>query len=198
VRRADLVVLPGTKATADDLAWLRETGLAEAVQARAAAGDPVLGICGGHQVLGRSITDDVEGRVGTVEGLGLLPHTTTFHPDKLVRRVAGPVPALDGAHAEGYEIRHGRTDHDDGDPVLVRGRVWGTSWHGLLDRPEPRVALLRRVAEARRLSFTPVGVDHARRREADLDRLADAVEAHLDVDALLAIATTPQVPARAR
>ena len=75
---ADLVVLPGSRATVADLAWLRQRGLADAVAARAAEGRPVLGVCGGYQMLGRSIADDVEGRAGTVDGLGLLPVRTVF------------------------------------------------------------------------------------------------------------------------
>src|SRR5690606_15400364 len=83
---ADLVVLPGTKSTVDDLAWLRQTGLADAVHRHAAAGKPVLGICGGFQMLGERIHDAVESRRGTVAGLGLLPIEITFQAEKTVGR----------------------------------------------------------------------------------------------------------------
>src|SRR5829696_634609 len=86
---ADLVVLPGSRSTVADLAWLRETGLADAVLRAAAAGTPVLGICGGHQMLARAITDDVESRAGTVAGLGLLPTTVRFGREKTLGRPAG-------------------------------------------------------------------------------------------------------------
>src|SRR6185437_3506437 len=86
---ADLVVLPGTRATVADLAWLRGTGLADAVLRRAAADGPVLGICGGHQMLARSITDDVESRAGTVPGLGLLPADVRFDRAKTLARPTG-------------------------------------------------------------------------------------------------------------
>src|SRR6185369_16496653 len=79
---ADLVVLPGTRSTVADLAWLRATGLADAVLRRAAEGRPVLGICGGHQMLARTITDEVESAAGTVPGLGLLPAEVRFAPEK--------------------------------------------------------------------------------------------------------------------
>ena len=78
VERADLVVIPGTKATVEDLARLRAAGLDEALRARAAAGAPILGVCGGYQMLGTSIEDGVESRAGAVDGLGLLPVCTVF------------------------------------------------------------------------------------------------------------------------
>ncbi|MFY1698381.1 cobyric acid synthase [Solwaraspora sp. WMMA2101] len=105
VAAADLVVLPGTKSTVDDLAWLRRTGLAEAVIAHAAAGRPLLGICGGFQMLGRVVHDEVESRRGSVEGLGLLPVEITFAARKTVTRSAGR--AYGDVPVRGYEIHHG-------------------------------------------------------------------------------------------
>ena len=93
--RPDLVVLPGTKATVADLAWLRAGGWPAAI---VASGADVLGICGGYQMLGEKIDDPVESGVGVVEGLGWLPVRTVFAADKVVRRVG----------ATGYEIHHGR------------------------------------------------------------------------------------------
>ncbi|MCU1640092.1 MAG: cobQ [Nocardia sp.] len=86
---ADLVVLPGSKSTVSDLEWLRRTGIAEALQARAATGGPILGICGGYQMLGRIIEDHVESAAGTVEGLGLLDLEIEFHDPKVLRHSAG-------------------------------------------------------------------------------------------------------------
>jgi adenosylcobyric acid synthase len=107
VERADLVVVPGTKATVEDLARLRSAGLDRALVARAAAGAPILGICGGYQLLGERIFDEVESSAGAVEGLGLLPVTTTFAREKVLRRRAGRCHWLD-TEVGGYEIRHGR------------------------------------------------------------------------------------------
>lgn len=104
---ADLVVLPGSKATVDDLRWLRRTGLADALRHRAAAGGPILGICGGYQMLGRRIVDEVESGAGTVEGLGLLDLEVEFGEPKVLRQVVGTsVPG--GIAMHGYEIHHGR------------------------------------------------------------------------------------------
>ena len=98
----DLIVLPGTKATVADLAWLRGRGLDAAIAATSA---PVLGICGGYQMMGRTITDDVESGNGTVDGLGWLDVDTTFSPDKLTRQRRGTAM---GRRVSGYEIHHGR------------------------------------------------------------------------------------------
>src|SRR4051812_24176326 len=108
---ADLVVLPGTRATVADLAWLRAGGLADAVLRRAAAGGALLGICGGHQMLARTITDDVESRAGTVPGLGLLPADVRFAREKTLGR---PVGEALGAPVQAYEIHHGIVCVDDG------------------------------------------------------------------------------------
>ena len=189
VRGADLVVVPGTKATTDDLDWLRRHRLDRALHDRVAAGGPVLGICGGHQMLGRRIIDDVEGTAGMVPGLGLLPHETVFAPEKVLRRMRGTSATLGGVTVSGYEIRHGRLTTDDADdPVQRTGPVLGTSWHGLLEGDEARRALLAWVAERRRLDFDPGRVSWRRLREESLDRLADALEAALDVDRLVALA----------
>ena len=139
VERADLVILPGTKATVEDLERLRADGLDDALQARAARGDPILGVCGGYQMLGTEIEDDVESRRGRIAGLGLLPVRTTFAREKLLRRVRG---TLAGAPATGYEIRHGRLHRDGGEP-LRRAR------RGLRRRRDAR-HLLARAARGRR------------------------------------------------
>lgn len=101
---ADLVVLPGTRATVADLAWLRERGLEQPLRERAAAGRPVLGICGGYQMLGRRIVDAVESGAGAVAGLGLLPTSVEFGREKVLGR---PVGEAYGERVVGYEIHHG-------------------------------------------------------------------------------------------
>ncbi|MGH3864659.1 MAG: cobyric acid synthase [Pseudonocardiaceae bacterium] len=188
---ADLVVLPGSKSTVADLAWLWRTGLAAAVAAHARVGGPVLGICGGYQMLARRIVDDVESGVGEVAGLGLLDLDVVFDQRKHLRRVAGT--AL-GEPVTGYEIHHGRVVHC-GDPALITGvaegsdggHVLGTHWHGLLENDAFRRALLRRVARlAGRTGFRPApATSFAAVRAAQLDLLGDLVSTHLDTDALL-------------
>ncbi|MGH3830622.1 MAG: cobyric acid synthase [Pseudonocardiaceae bacterium] len=186
---ADLVVLPGSKSTVADLAWLRRTGLAAAVAEHAAAGGPVLGLCGGYQMLARRITDHVESGAGEVAGLGLLDLDIVFDQRKHLRRVAGT--AL-GEPVTGYEIHHGRVVHS-GDPGLIAdegsdgGHVLGTHWHGLLENDAFRRALLRRVAHlAGRPGFRPApATSFAAQRAAQLDLLGDLVVTHLDTGALL-------------
>jgi adenosylcobyric acid synthase len=191
VERADLVVLPGTKATVEDLDRLRAAGLDRALARRAAAGDPILGICGGYQLLGGRITDEVESGRGSVAGLGLLPVTTTFEPDKILRRPAGRCAWLD-TDVSGYEIRHGRLDRHGGEPVLGDegcrlGSVVGFSWHGALEHDAFRRALLGWVAEARGRRFVPGTAAFADARARRLDALGDLVADHLDTARLAAL-----------
>ncbi|TFV57036.1 cobyric acid synthase [Mycobacterium sp. PS03-16] len=180
---ADLVVLPGTRATIADLAWLRSRGLDRAVRAHAAAGKPLLGICGGFQMLGRMIRDPhaVEGPVPEAEGLGLLEVETTFAPEKALRLPQGS--GL-GAAAAGYEIHHGRITRAPGVDEFLggarAGQVFGTMWHGSLEGDA-----LRRAFLAETLGLAPSEVSFTAARERRLDVLGDLVESHLDVDALL-------------
>ncbi len=188
---ADLVVLPGTRATVSDLAWLRERGLADAVTARVAAGRPVLGVCGGYQMLARTLTDDVESRAGAVKGLGLLPADVVFEPEKTVGRTVGEEF---GQPVRGYEIHHGRVRFDPGTASFLdgcrSGAVWGTTWHGALESDGFRRAFLAEVAAAAGRDFRPVGdVSFAAVREARLDVLGDLVADHLDASALDALIT---------
>ena len=184
---ADLVILPGTRATVADLDWLRQRGLAAAIAERAAAGRPVLGICGGYQMLARDIDDRVESKAGQVAGLGLLPGRVVFAGRKTLGRPRGE--AL-GAPVTGYEIHHGRVDLDlsSCEPFLDGGRagaVWGTSWHGTLENDAFRRAFLAAVARQAGRPFVPApDTDFTRLREARLDALGDLVERHLDTAAL--------------
>ncbi|MGP0052168.1 MAG: cobyric acid synthase [Solirubrobacteraceae bacterium] len=188
LERADLVVIPGTKATIEDLDRLRATGLDKALAARAANGAPILGICGGYQLLGESIADEVESRRGTVAGLGLLPISTRFEPDKVLRRRIGRSPYL-GTGASGYEIRHGRVARHGGEELIegegcVAGAVIGTSWHGVLEHDAFRRALLMRVAVRRGRRFVAGKTPFAAARAARLDALGDLVADHLDTTCL--------------
>ncbi len=192
--RPDLVVIPGSKATVDDLLWLRDRGLDGAIVELAAGGaTTVLGICGGYQMLGDLIDDEVESSHGRTPGLGLLPVVTDFEADKVLACRTGR--ALD-ERVEGYQIHHGRVSgtgsapldvwlHLDGEPEGVRsGPVWGTTLHGLLDADGFRRRFLAEVAERAATTFTPGSHTPAVHREAELDRLADHLATHLDLSAL--------------
>jgi adenosylcobyric acid synthase len=190
---ADVVVLPGSKSTVDDLEWLRRTGMAGAVLAHAEAGKPVLGVCGGYQMLGRRIVDGVESGAGEVAGLGLLDLDVVFETEKVLARPSGVAM---GEPVRGYEIHHGRVVRS-GDPVLLeqpgegsrRGSVHGTHWHGLLANDAFRRAWLTEVAATAGCTGFVVApdTDVAAEREAQLDLLGDLVEAHLDTAALVAL-----------
>ncbi len=192
---ADLVILPGTKSTRGDLAFLRAQGWDVDLIAHRRRGGRVLGICGGYQMLGRLVADPdgVEGEPGESRGLGLLDVTTVMAADKRLTQVRA-IHAESGLGLDGYEIHVGRTQgadcarpfaHVGGRPegaVSADGRVIGTYLHGLFrDDAFRRHMLMRWGAETSDLS-------HAATIEATLEALADHLEAHLDVDALLAAA----------
>ncbi|HEX3003612.1 MAG TPA: cobyric acid synthase, partial [Angustibacter sp.] len=184
VLASDLVVLPGSRATVADLAWLRSTGLAQAVAARASDGRPVLGICGGHQMLAETIVDDVESGAGTVPGLGLLPTEVRFAAEKVLGR---PTGAWRGEEVTAYEIHHGTVRLRPGaaaEPFLDgwrAGAVWGTTWHGAFESDGFRRRWLEEVARQAGSAWRPTaGPGFGAVRDAMIDRLADAVEEHLD------------------
>jgi adenosylcobyric acid synthase len=187
-READLMVLPGSRATVSDLEWLQARGLADVVRERVALGRPVLGICGGYQMLTESIEDAVESGRGLVPGLGALPGSVRFGSDKVLAR---PSCVWEGVPVEGYEIHHGIVDDDASFPGGAhRGAVWGTIWHGTLECDEFRRRFLAQVADASRSAWVahPAAPGFASRRGAMIDTLADAAEKHLDLDALLSMA----------
>jgi adenosylcobyric acid synthase len=189
----DMVILPGTKATVADLAWFRTRGFDAALQAL----DPsttILGICGGYQMLGDSIDDDIESGAGTVEALGRLPVTTRFEERKITLPRHGS--AL-GCPVAGYQIHHGRTtsgapwvhlddtwgNQQDG-AADFDAAVFGTSLHGLFESDDFRGAFLDAVAGRRKKEFKPAGFSFASAREAQFDDLADLVASHLDMPAI--------------
>lgn len=190
IAEADLVVLPGSRSTLADLAWLRDRGLAEALAGRAAADRPILGICGGYQMLSRSIDDPVESSMGVEQGLGLLPTQVTFSPEKVLAR---PTGNWRGHPVTGYEIHHGVVTADDGEPFLdgVRqGNTWGTIWHGAFENDAFRRGWLTDLAATVGSSWTPDpdAPGFTTRREQMLESLADALDACVDVGTLLTLA----------
>lgn len=197
VLTADLVVLPGSRATVADLAWLRERRLDEALRH---TGAWVVGLCAGYQMLGTTIEDDLESGQGRVAGLALLPVRTTFTAPKTVTRSRG-------TGVSGYQIRWGRPECtgtpwlelDDGPEGCVdaAGRVRGTSLHGVLDDDSFRWALLREVAAARGRDLTPVPTPYAVALDAHHDHLADWLAEHVDVDRLRTLATAACPPEEA-
>ncbi|MGV8908036.1 MAG: cobyric acid synthase [Propionicimonas sp.] len=191
IESADLVVLPGSRSTLADLAWLRELGLADALLRRARAGGPILGICGGYQMLTETIDDPVESRLGTECGLGLLPARVRFSEEKLLGR---PTGAWRGHPVVGYEIHHGVVEPTGGEPFLdgIRvGNTWGTIWHGAFENDAFRRAWLSELASTVGSAWQPAegAPGFAERRQQMLDSLADALEANVDLPALLALAT---------
>ena len=194
---AALVILPGTKATIADLAFLRAQGWDVDLAAHVRRGGHVLGVCGGYQMLGRSIADPdgIEGSAETVAGLGYLPIDTTLTGDKRVTRTQG-VELLSQAPFEGYEIHVGRTTVDSNTRPLLRfadgavdgvisadGRIAGCYVHGLFDRAEQRAVWLARVGAM------SDGVNQRARVDATLDEIAVALERVVDVGRVLGIAS---------
>ncbi|MCS7219855.1 MAG: cobyric acid synthase [Anaerolineae bacterium] len=197
------IILPGTKHTLADLAWLRATGLADAVMTLAAKGVALVGICGGYQMLGQTIRDPygVEGG-GEAAGLGFLPIEVVFSREKVTQqalaRPLGRWPWLETIEPlTGYEIHAGEAapptpllvlERQDGSRALdgacsASGRIWGTHLHGLFHNDGFRRAWLRS------LGWRPSGdgLSYRQRKAASYDRLADALEAALDVRRLDAI-----------
>jgi len=195
---ADLVVLPGSKSVAADLAWLRQQndGAWEPFLRRHLRyGGKLVGLCGGYQMLGRRLHDPagIEGGAATVAGLGFLDCETTLEPEKQLRNVSGRLKVGAGdTPMQGYEIHMGVTSgpalarpavclDEDGEMTRAEGalsddnQILGSYCHGLFDTPAALAALLAWAGAA---DIAPV--DFAARREADIDRLADAVEAALD------------------
>ena len=174
---ADFVILPGSKDVPADLRWLHDSGLSDAIRRRVSAGHPVLGICGGLQMLGERIDDQHE----SVSGLGLLPVNTAFKPSKTVSRATlaveqlnPPWDRLNGHSVDTYEIRHGRvsssSDPSTSPAFYQQGPILGITGHGLLESPAVVEAL--------------IGLAPDRTLDQTFDHLADAIEHHCDTQFL--------------
>lgn len=190
---ADLIILPGSKSVRDDLSWLREKGWVTAIERHLRYGGKLIGICGGFQMLGKWIHDPrgIEGDPGSTEGLALFDMETTLQPKKQLRNVSGQL-CIDHADVCGYEIHAGMTigpaldkpalqleQNTDG-AISEDGLIFATYLHGLFESPAACSALLTWAGLKAVQSY-----DYQSQREADIDRVADMVEQHLDTDSLL-------------
>lgn len=196
---ADVVLLPGSKSTVGDLAFLRCQGWDVDLAAHVRRGGRVVGICGGYQMLGRTISDPdgIEGPAGTVQGLGLLDVETVLTPEKRLVEVTG-AHATSGTQLSGYEIHIGRTqgadcarpfahvtsggspDHPDG-AISANGRISGTYLHGLFTSDEFRAGFLKTFGAGSSLAYSG-------EIDATLDALAVHLESCMDIEAILEIA----------
>lgn len=189
---ADLIILPGSKSVRSDLHWLRAQGWEARIQRHLRYGGKLIGICGGYQMLGQQVQDPlgIEGAPGSSAGLGLLELETTLEAHKQLRNVTGTL-ALNGAVVSGYEIHLGVTrgpglqrpalqieGRDEG-ALSEDGQILGTYLHGLFDQAGATDALLAWAGFSEAAS-----PDYQALREAGIDRLADCLEAHLDLNAV--------------
>lgn len=201
---ADAVILPGTKNSVRDLQFLDDTGLAEAVTRFAARKSPVVGICGGFQMLGEELADpegsESGGRPSVRRGIGLLQTETRFFPEKKVTRVEGKalLPFAAGERVAGYEIHMGQTRLRPGcspafsldgvaadGAVSLCGTVWGTYMHGVFDSPGFRRAWLNQLRQRR--GWQPLGALAEQDRSKRFDLLADTVAGALDMKAVYSL-----------
>lgn len=196
----DLIILPGTKSTMEDLLWMRQNGLEAAVLKAASAGTPILGVCGGYQMLGQTLQDP-EGTEGnlpghTLHGLGLLPVDTVFTAQKTRTRVQAVTlrGALADARLEGYEIHMGSTQVH-GEPFCMlhngitegccQGLVFGTYLHGLFDTGELTVKLANWLCERKGIPLQHAApVSHEMYQQRQFDKLAAGVRNALDLQAV--------------
>ena len=197
----DVVILPGTKNTIDDLLWLRQCGLEAAVLKLAAQGTPVLGVCGGYQMLGHTLADpdgEESGTPCTLRGLALLPTDTVFNAEKQLRQTHATAEAIPfaGAKLTGYEIHAGRTTVQgspfcilaDGTPEgCVQANVFGTYLHGLFDTGELTEKLTAFLCKKKGISPADAPLlSMEQYRQQQFDLLANGVRAALDMDAVYA------------
>ena len=186
----DLIVLPGSKAVQADLNWLRAMGWEEAIRRHLRYGGKVIGVCGGLQMLGMKLNDPLglEGAPGSAPGLGLLDYETTLEAEKTLENVTGTLTLPGSPAIAGYRIHMGVThgpaqqrpstflDGKAEGAISEDGQILATYCHGLFDQPEALNALLEWAGHKPTSTFDP-----NERRERDLDRLADAVEQHMDL-----------------
>ena len=181
ISRADIIILPGTKATLDDLLELRRNGCAQAIIRAHRDGRTVVGICGGYQMLGLSVDDPdgIEGSIASLPGLGLLPIKTTMTPTKTTQQVTFQ---FEGQTCQGYEIHQGVSDTDQA--IIQTDHCIGTYIHGFLDNP-PVIEYLLKDKTVSTISLK----SYADFKEEQYDKLADHVRKHVDINKLYQILT---------
>jgi len=181
IQRADIIILPGTKATLDDLMELRRNGCAQAIQQAHRNGKTVIGICGGYQMLGQMVSDPdgIEGSITNLPGLGLLPIHTTMTPEKTTQQVSFQ---FEGHTCQGYEIHQGISDTNES--ILQTDHCIGTYIHGFLDNAPVIDYLLKDKA----VGAAPVQ-SYADFKEEQYDKLAEHVRQHVDIERLYQILT---------
>ena len=187
LERADIIILPGTKATLDDLLELRRNGCAQAIQRAHRDGHTVVGICGGYQMLGQTVSDPngIEGSISSLPGLGLLPIHTTMSAEKTTRQVTFQ---FEGQTCQGYEIHQGVSDTDQA--ILQTDHCIGTYIHGFLDNQPVIEHLLRgKKQEARSKGQEARGksLSYADFKQQQYDLLAEHVRQHVDIPRLYQI-----------
>ena len=197
----DMVIIPGTKSTMDDLLWMRQNGIESAIQKLASSGTPVLGVCGGYQMMGEKLKDPhhIEGDLEEMHGMGLLPTETTFTQIKTRTRFTADVKAKDfeGAKLDGYEIHMGESIVK-GDPFLTLengkddgcacGTNFGTYLHGLFDTGELTEKLVKYLCDRKGIEYSEAApISHSAYVEKQYDILADGVRAAMDFDKIYKI-----------
>lgn len=188
----DMIIIPGTKSTIEDLRWLRESGLEAGVKQQADRGTLVFGICGGYQMLGKTVKDpDMVEAAGTKEiaGMGFIPMETVFLGEKVQQQSSGIIPetegilkGLSGMKYEGYEIHMGRSEGKL--PVLAGGgNIYGSYIHGIFDAPGIADEILKVLCTRKGAEFSALGTfDPKDYKEKQYDKLADALQSGLDME----------------
>ncbi len=212
--KPDLIVLPGSKTTVADFEWMRESGIADTVTARRRDGTPVIGICGGYQMLGERILDPdgVESHVAETNGLGLLPHTTVFSADKTTHQVRGKIVSgrgllagCEGGIIAGYEIHMGQTYGEGGTPFRITersnraadspdgaldedGLTMGTYLHGMFHNGSLRHSLLTNLARRKNIEMPHGAILNL---DAEYDKLAALVRRSVDMNVIYGMTGLP-------
>lgn len=192
LKTPDLIILPGTKNTLEDLKWLKESGLEARIKQLASDGTLIVGICGGYQMLGETIVDDygTEGNVGTVNGLSLLPINTIFEKEKTTTQteiampeIEGEYGCLSGKRVVGYEIHMGKSE----DVICVKDNILGSYIHGFFDSEELRSALVTMLCERKGIDADFESFSYEEYKEAQYNKLADVIRESIDIKELYKI-----------
>ena len=196
LKNPDMIIIPGTKSTISDLRWLRQNGLEAAIKKAAANDTIVFGICGGYQMLGRTLSDphDVEGG-GEIAGLELLPVDTVFEQNKIRKQISGHISGLSGALSSlnglsyiGYEIHMG--SDTSGKAVINCGNIYGTYIHGIFDESNIANEIISAIGKMKNIDLTDLQTfDHNEYKESQYDRLAEIVRGSVDMKYIYKVLT---------